>query len=157
MSDFYEEISTAAGESVDLERTIVPSNTMLLRRGLIPENLLMIERGRVEISLLDAPNERLATIAGQGRVLALAAILTGDPEESDVRTLEECEIIRVPKNIFLKALAQNPKMYFAVCKLLSADLVLAERLLREVHTVCHSQRNSAPLCLRTSIARTLYY
>ena len=53
------------------------------------------------------------------------------PPEITVTCLEECRVTILPKNVFLGVLARRPEMYFAVIKVLSADLATADRLRRE--------------------------
>ena len=65
--------------------------------------------------------------------------ISGELPEVDVTCLEPCSITTVPRDIFLGLLKSHPEIYFAVAKVLSADLQIADRILR------NHPRHTAPV------------
>jgi CRP-like cAMP-binding protein len=57
--------------------------------------------------------------------------MCGEVTEIDVTCLEECEVTLLPCGVFLEVLHHNPEMYFAVVKVLSADLKAVQSILRD--------------------------
>jgi CRP-like cAMP-binding protein len=103
----------------------------LIRKGVPPQELVILNSGTAETTVTVAGRDVSLGTAGPGRVFALHSIMTGTPPETTVTALEECRITRVPREAFLEVLARYPEMYFAVAKVLSADLATADRLIRE--------------------------
>jgi CRP-like cAMP-binding protein len=60
----------------------------------------------------------------------MRAIVSGELPEEDVTCLENCSVTLIPRETFLKTVRQHPEMYFAIAKVLSHDLVMAQRLLK---------------------------
>jgi CRP-like cAMP-binding protein len=110
--------------------TVAPG-TRLVESGVIPQGLIILNSGTAETTVLVAGREKSLGIAGPGRVFALHSTITGTPPETTVTCLEESRITVLPKDVFLQVLARHPEMYFAVIKVLSADLTNAHRLIRD--------------------------
>ncbi len=113
------------------EAATVAPGTRLVQNDVIPEALIIVNSGTVQSTVVVAGKEMSLGIAGPGRVLALHSIMTGTAPNTTVTTLEECKVTIVPKRVFLDLLERHPEMYFAVVKVLSTDLVNADRLIRE--------------------------
>jgi CRP-like cAMP-binding protein len=113
------------------EEIAAPTGTKLISQGITPEYLIIIKKGSVEISVPAGPRAVFLAVAGEGKVLGLRAIVAGVVPEIDVTTMEECRIGLIQKHKFLEVLKAHPEIYFAISKVLSADLKAAERLLRE--------------------------
>ena len=60
----------------------------------------------------------------------MRALVTGKLPEIEAICCTECEVRLLPEEIFTTALKSHPEMYFAVAKLLSADLQLAQAYLK---------------------------
>lgn len=60
----------------------------------------------------------------------MRATISGEVPETNVTCLEECDIAVIPGEDFTAVLRDNPQMYFAVAKVLSADLKIADQLIR---------------------------
>lgn len=110
---------------------IVPAGTHLIACGVPPENLVIVNGGRVEITL-NCNSRRAASLgySGAGKVFGMRALVSGELPEIDVTCLESCSITTVPRDVFLELLKNNPQVYFAVAKVLSSDLQIADRILR---------------------------
>jgi CRP-like cAMP-binding protein len=110
---------------------IVPAGTHLITCGVPPENLVIVNAGKVEITL-DCRSRHPASLgySGAGKVFGMRATVSGELPEIDVTCLESCSITTVPRDVFLAFLKSNPQAYFAVAKVLSSDLQIADRILR---------------------------
>jgi CRP-like cAMP-binding protein len=119
------------------EALTVARGTRLVESGVIPQGLIILNSGTAETTVSVAGREKSLGIAGPGRVFALHSTITGRPPETTVTCLEESQITVLPKDVFLQLLARHPEMYFAVIKVLSADLTNAHRgaVAREEATV----------------------
>ena len=102
----------------------------LLQRHLPPERLIILTAGKVEISVPSEGHEVLLGTAGPGKVFGMRAIVSGDLPEISVTCLQECDIAAIPAEKFMAVLRDNPQMYFAVAKVLSNDLKIADQLIR---------------------------
>jgi len=133
MNELYQSLAPGIREELSKyeEQTIVPAGRKLISEGVIPEHLIAIERGSVEISVSAGNKPMSLSVAGKGKVLGLRSILINAPPEVEATTLEECAIVRIPRDIFLNVLEEHPEIYFAVSKVLGADLNTAERFLRK--------------------------
>jgi CRP-like cAMP-binding protein len=114
------------------KQSVIPAGAKLIQHGVVPNDLIIIQRGSVEISVPVGQRSMLLAKAGAGKVLALRPILTGTLTEIEATTLEECAFAHIPRQRFLQVLEAHPEMYFAVAKVLSADLHTAERFFREI-------------------------
>jgi CRP-like cAMP-binding protein len=96
-----------------------------------PENLVIVNEGKVEITL-DCRSRHPASLgySGAGKVFGMRATVSGELPEIDVTCMESCSITTVPRDVFLALLKNNPQAYFAVAKVLSSDLQIADRILR---------------------------
>src|ERR1043166_3398046 len=110
---------------------IVPAGTHLITCGVPPENLVIVNAGKVEITL-NCRSRHPASLgySGAGKVFGMRAMVSGELPEIDVTCMESCSITTVPRDVFVALLKNNPQAYFAVAKVLSSDLQIADRILR---------------------------
>lgn|SRR5579864_2837847 len=144
MNELYKSLSPAVRDDLSRleKRAIVPAGTKLISEAVAPERVIVIERGSVEISVPAGERAMSLNVAGEGKVLGLRSIIAGAVPEIEATTLEECAISFISRQDFLKVLEQNPEMYFAIAKVLSADLNTAERFLREAPRIANKPRAS---------------
>ena len=124
---------------------IVPAGTHLITCGVAPENLVIVNAGKVEITL-DCRSRHPASLgfSGAGKVFGMRATVSGELPEIDVTCMESCSITTVPRDVFLALLKNNPQAYFAVAKVLSSDLQIADRILRGNSRRCISGPRPRP-------------
>lgn len=108
----------------------VPVGTNLIQHGIIPKSLVILNLGTVRISVPCARRPASLTTGQPGKVFGMRAVVSGEPAEVDVTSLEQCSITLVPREAFLNLLRGRPEIYFAVAKVLSADLQIADHILR---------------------------
>jgi CRP-like cAMP-binding protein len=138
---------TSAGESTnelytglsdDLRQELVgheqaatfPAGATLLQCGIPADRLVILTSGSAETFVAVAGKPRSLGMARPGKVFALDSIISGEPLHTSVTCSEDCGVIFLPKAIFLDVLRRNPHMYLAVAKVLSSDLVAADRVIR---------------------------
>lgn len=120
----------------------VPAGTSLISQGVTPDYLVIIQEGSVEISVPVGEKAVRLSVAGKGKILGLRATLAGAQPEIEATALEECTLLRIPTQHFLETLKQHPEMYFAIAKILSHDLHVAERFLRHAPRRAAKSRHS---------------
>lgn len=108
----------------------VPRGQKLLQYGVLPQHLLILNSGTVEISVPGPETEVSLGTAGPGKVFGMRALVSGETPEIDVTPLEDCEVTIISAAEFLAALQKTPQLYFGVAKVLSADLKIADQLIR---------------------------
>jgi CRP-like cAMP-binding protein len=117
----------------------VPRGASLIRHGVAPVGLIVLNSGTVQISVPCSRRTASVTTGEQGKVFGMRATIAGELPEIDVTCLEDCRVTIIPRDAFLDVLKTNPEMYFAVAKVLSSDLQIANRILRS-----SVRRGSAP-------------
>lgn len=108
----------------------VPRGYRLLEHHVPAGRLIILNSGVVEISVPCGGREVLLSKAGPGKVFGMRAAISGEVPEINVTCLEECQIAVIPAEIFNGLLRDNPQMYFAVARVLSGDLKIADQLIR---------------------------
>ncbi|HZR27238.1 MAG TPA: Crp/Fnr family transcriptional regulator [Terriglobales bacterium] len=116
----------------------VPAGTRLISQGIAQAYLFIINSGSVELSVPSLGRSIKVAVAGSGKVFGLHAMVSGEPPKVNVTCLEECAVTLIPKEKFTEILQGNPQIYFAIAKILSQDLRIADDLLRRI------PRNSGP-------------
>lgn len=112
------------------EEVKVPQGYKLIEYGVRPERLVILNSGTVEISVTSGGNEVFLGTAGPGKVFGMRAAVSGEAPEINVTALDECELSIIAGDDFASALRNFPQIYFAVAKVLSADLKIADQLIR---------------------------
>jgi len=127
------------------EQTIdVPQGTSLMKHGELPAGLVILLSGSVQVSVPCSRRSASVTTAQKGKVFGMRAALAGEPPEIDVTCLEECRVTVVPREAFLDVLKINPQIYFAIAKVLSGELQIANRILSTSVRGYSSPRGRAP-------------
>ena len=114
----------------------------LITEGIRPGHLIIVDQGSVEISISSGSQSISLAVAGPGKVLGLRSVVGGVLPETNVTTLEQCEITLIPEAAFVGVVKEHTEMYFAIAKVLSGDLKTAEVILREIPP--GRQRRCAP-------------
>jgi CRP/FNR family cyclic AMP-dependent transcriptional regulator len=113
----------------------VPKGASLIQHGVLPDHLVILNSGIVRVSVPCRQRAVSMTTEQAGKVFGMRAAISGELPEIDVTCVEPCNITVLPRDTFLELLKNHPEVYFAVAKVLSADLQIADRILR-----CHSRR-----------------
>ena len=121
------------------ERSLtVPAGTQLITQGVPPDHLVIVNSGKVEITLACSHEPVLLDCSQAGKVFGMRATISGELPEINVTCVDSCHITTVPRDVFLGLLKAHPETYFAVARVLSGDLQIADRILR------NSARRSSP-------------
>ena len=133
VNELYEGLSTEAMAALkEHERAVtVPAGSKLLEHGVMPENLVIVNAGSVDIAVPAAETHVSLGSAGPGKVFGMRATMTGELPEIDVTCLDECQVSLIPKDEFKALLQTHPNLYFSVARVLSADLKIADQLIRD--------------------------
>jgi CRP/FNR family cyclic AMP-dependent transcriptional regulator len=114
----------------------VPQGTTLIEHGRLPDGLVILNSGTVQISV-PCPRRSASLTTGQaGKVFGMRAAISGEPPDIDVTCIDPCRVTFLPRDVFLTLLETKPEIYFAVAKVLSADLRIADRILRNFPRRC---------------------
>ena len=108
----------------------VPEGAILIDHGILPEYLVILNSGTVRVSVPSPKRAVSMTTGQQGKVFGMRAAISGQLPEIDVTCIEPCNITVLPRYVFQDLLKGHPEIYFAVAKVLSADLQIADRILR---------------------------
>jgi CRP-like cAMP-binding protein len=109
---------------------IVPEGAVLIDHGTLPDHLVILNSGTVRVSVPNPKRAASMTTRQEGKVFGMRAAISGELPEIDVTCVEQCSITILPRDVFLDLLESHPEIYFAVAKVLSADLQIADRILR---------------------------
>ena len=131
-NELYQMLSPEVrAELVKAEHSMtVPEGTALIQQGVPPENLIIINSGKVAISLNCPRGPASLDYSEPGKVFGMRAMVSGELPEINVTCVEPCSITTLPRDAFLSLLKNRPEIYFGVAKVLSSDLKIADRILR---------------------------
>ncbi len=108
----------------------VPEGAILIDHNILPDYLVILNSGTVRVSVPSPKRAVSMTTGQQGKVFGMRAAISGQLPEIDVTCIEPCNITVLPRDVFQDLLKSHPEIYFAVAKVLSADLQIADRILR---------------------------
>jgi CRP/FNR family cyclic AMP-dependent transcriptional regulator len=114
----------------------MPRGATLIEHGHLPDGLVILNSGKVQISVPCQRHSAALTTGQPGKVFGMRAAISGEPPDIDVTCIEPCRVTFLPRDVFLTLLKTNPEVYFAVAKVLSADLLIADRILRNFPRRC---------------------
>ena len=96
-------------------------------------NMIPHHQQAVDLSALVPDRTTHADLIALAKGISVAQL-----PEINVICVDSCHITTVPRDVFLALLQAHPETYFAVARVLSGDLQLADRILR------NSARRSSP-------------
>ena len=108
----------------------VPDGAILIDHGVLPRYLITLDSGTVMISVPSPKRAASMIMAQQGKVFGMRAAISGELPEIDVTCVSLCNVTIFPRDVFLDLLKIYPEIYFSVARVLSADLQIADRILR---------------------------
>jgi CRP-like cAMP-binding protein len=108
----------------------VPVGAILIDHSILPDHLVILNSGTVSISVPSSKRAASMTTGQQGKVFGMRAAISGELPEIDVTCVEPCNITILPRDVFLDLLKVHPEIYFAVARVLSDELQIADRILR---------------------------
>ena len=109
----------------------LPEGAILIDHGILPDHLVILNSGTVRVSVPSPKRAASLTTGQQGKVFGMRAAISGELPEIDVTCVEPCNITILPRDVFLDLLKSHPEIYFAVARVLSADLQMANGILRD--------------------------
>jgi CRP-like cAMP-binding protein len=109
----------------------VARGTSLVRCAVPADQLVILNSGTVEVSVPVGGKTLSLGVAGPGKVFGLHSVVSGDAAHTDVKCLQNCEVVVLPRKSFLGVLQQYPQMYIAIARVLSSELAVADDLIRD--------------------------
>jgi CRP-like cAMP-binding protein len=108
-----------------------PEGTVLIAHGVQPRHLAILNSGSVRVTVACSQRAASLTTGQRGKVFGMRAVISGELPEIDVTCVEPCNITILPRDVFLGLLKKHPEIYLAVATVLSADLQMANGILRD--------------------------
>jgi putative ABC transport system ATP-binding protein len=92
-----------------LKRLSVPADEAIVWEGEPGEECYLLRRGRAEVVVEqgEGGGERSLATLGPGSLLGEAALLTDEPRNATVRTLEPCELLALGRADLLEAIGED--------------------------------------------------
>lgn len=100
----------------------VPRGQYIFREGDDADALYMIHRGRVEIRKGSGTHDEKIQVLGEGQFIGEMAIIDSLPRSADALAIDDCELIRMDKTSFDKAIRKNSDFAVNVIQYLSQRL-----------------------------------
>ncbi len=136
LSDFIKSIDALSDlNEPDISRLVNHSqlstyqnSEVIIKRGNIGRFLHIIYEGKVDVILtrMDG-SRRVVACRGKGEILGEMSIMTGEPAIADVVSSAVCTIIKVPREIFSRIIAENPKTLSKFSKIITKRLLENEK------------------------------
>lgn len=124
---------------------ILKAGMPLITHGKDPDHLVIVCSGEVLLSLPSRENSVVLGTAGPGKVLGLRALVSGELPEIDALCMCDCSVATISRGRFMDVLKKHPEIYFAIAKVLSADLEFAEHHLKNTFRG-HARRHRKNSC-----------
>jgi CRP-like cAMP-binding protein/rhodanese-related sulfurtransferase len=122
----------------------VPRGTVIFREGDPGDSLYVLRSGRVRVFRKDEQGMQIdLSVQGPGESFGEMALLTGEPRSADVETLENSELLVIPREDFERILRDYPAISKAFVKEMRRWLLRDEkRLEMEVKEAYQASRVS---------------
>jgi CRP-like cAMP-binding protein len=133
VNELYEGLSSEAVEELQKRErpATIPAGAKLIEHGVAPADLVILQSGEVDIAVPAAATHVSLGSAGPGKVFGMRAVMTGELPEIDVTCLTACQVTLISQAEFKGLLQMYPNLYFSVARVLSADLKIADQLIRD--------------------------
>lgn len=119
-----------------LERVVIRRATrgeVLLRRGDPNSGMMMIASGRVRISVVSEDGkEATLSVLGPNEVLGEMSMLDGEDCSADATAQEDCVLLVIERNQFLRLLRANPDLCLHLMAMLTRRLRRANEKLEDM-------------------------
>lgn len=118
----------------------------IFHEGSYPNALFVVYRGIVKLHKYgDNGKEQITRLAQPGDLLGYRSLISDEPYKATATAIDETKLFKIPKDTFFELLKQNHDFALKIMKLLSSDLMLAEKKLLDM----------AQKSVREKIAETL--
>jgi CRP/FNR family transcriptional regulator len=114
-------------KNADLEHSFFKKGETVFREGTTALGLYCIQSGKFKLSITgDDGKEKIIHLVKEGDMMGYRALLSDSLYNASAVALESCELIFIPKDIFIEVLKANSQLSFEMMKLLADDLKDAE-------------------------------
>jgi len=130
-NDLCEGLSSELTHKFLLNEKIITmaKGTSLLKQGKPVQHLIILKSGSIQLSLPYSGCEVSWTTNSPDHILGMRSIISGELSEISATCIEPCDIGLIERDFFLATLKAYPEIYFAVSRVLSSDLKIANRML----------------------------
>lgn len=109
---------------------MLKAGMLLITHGEDPDHLVIVRSGEVRLSLPSSGEPVFLGTAGPGKVLGLRCLISGERPDIDALCVSDCRVATISRSRFMDLVKSHPEIYFAIAKVLSSDLELAEHHLK---------------------------
>jgi CRP/FNR family transcriptional regulator, cyclic AMP receptor protein len=128
-----------------------PQDAVLFLEKQAPRGIYVLCEGQVKLSISSSEGKRLILrIAKPGEVLGLMAAMSGNAHEVTAETLRPCKVTFIPRDSFLRFLAQHPEAYPAIAVQLGSHYQIACEQIRTLGLSASVTEKLAKLLLEWS-------
>ncbi|MEM7029043.1 MAG: PP2C family protein-serine/threonine phosphatase [Chloroflexota bacterium] len=107
-----------------------PSETVICEEGKMEHTFYVIESGTVAVTQrINDENERMVGVMRGGEFFGESALLEASPRAATVRTMTECWLIEISKEVFELILRRNPSVALTLLKGITDNLRSTDQLM----------------------------
>ncbi|HSC53136.1 MAG TPA: Crp/Fnr family transcriptional regulator [Phnomibacter sp.] len=107
--------------------TIYKKGQVIFHEGGHPFGVYCVNKGKIKLSILgDEGKEQIVRLSKDGDVLGYRSMLVNERYNATATVLEDSQVCFIPRDVFLKALKQDPALSYEMMRLLSNQLRDAE-------------------------------
>jgi CRP-like cAMP-binding protein len=110
-----------------------PAGTILFNEGDAPRGIYFIHSGTIELLMHARKGDwKRMRYASPGEILGLESVVSRRPHDATARATTSCDLGFIERESFLRALDENPAIWFSVLRLLSQGVNASYDSLRNV-------------------------
>lgn len=110
-------------DTVVLERTFVPSGTVLIEEGEYGSNAYIIQSGEVRVYTTHQEKEVELSTLGAGQIIGEMALIFDGPRTASVEATEDCNLIVITRQQFQEKLSATDATIRAVTYMLGKRII----------------------------------
>jgi NTE family protein len=114
--------------SSGLQRVQVAAGEWLFRQGDDGDSLAIVVSGRLEVVAEGDEEPSVLRAVGPGDALGELALLTRSARSASVRAVRDSELLKLPREVFDRMLAEEPKFAIGLARALASDLQISGAL-----------------------------
>ena len=128
-----------------------PAGAMVFVEGHAPRGIFVLCQGQAKLSTSREDGRKMILrIAKPGEILGLHAVMTGEPHEMTVETMQPCQLNFVKSADFIDFLKEHSAAFMNAARRLSHDFKAAQGLIRSIGLSRSTSERLARLLLESS-------
>ena len=110
-----------------------PRNTAIFVEGQAPRGIYVLCQGRVKLTTTNQNGKTfIVRVVQAGEILGLQSVVSGQPHDLTVETLQPCQLAFIHRIHFLCFMKENADVCLHVVRQLSSECQAAQRVIRSV-------------------------